>query len=91
MIELIMMVLLLRVMKSKGKGKVRVSVVKRRRRKKRERNVWKNAGSLLKYTKRVWILIKFPKYPFNKLQDITFFPPYKNLSPNFTTRKRNNN
>ena len=77
--------------KSKGKERVRVSMVERRRRKRKE----EASGTIRSleasfYTQKVGILVKFPKYPFNKLQDITFFPPYKNSSSNFTTKKRDN-
>ena len=71
---------------SARKGKFRVSGKEEKKKKKKKRRgniVWK----LLFIHRRVGILMKFPKYPFNKIQDITFFPPYKNSSSNFITRK----
>ena len=32
--------------------------------------------------------MKFPKYPYVFLQDITFFLPYKNSSSNFTNKEK---
>ena len=87
--ELIMMVLLLRIMKSQGKGKVRVFWRKKRR---RRRNVPKEeAWKLLFIHRRVGILIKFPKYPYVFLQNITFFPLYKKSSSNFTNKRKRDN
>ena len=34
------------------------------------------------------VLVKFPFYPYVQLQDITFFPPYKNSSSNFTNKEK---
>ena len=33
-------------------------------------------------------IMKFLKYPYNKLRGITFFPPYKNSSSNFTNKSK---
>ena len=84
-----MMVLLLRMRESQEKGKVRVFCGRKKKKRKKETSERKMKLEASLYTqKRVVILMKFPKYPFNKLQDITFFPPYKNSSSNFTNKEK---
>ena len=40
------------------------------------------------YTHKGIKIMKFPICPYVKLQDITFFPPYKNSSSNFTSKEK---
>ena len=70
------------------KEKIRVRKGKKKRKK---RNVWKKMSlEAPLYTQKGKKIVKFQFYPYVFLQDITFFPPYKNSSSNFTKKEKDN-